>query len=114
MLCNGYDWQLQVAHFVHPEICRVPKHAWQQALTFAGRASEHSISAHMRKLLLMIVLWLDLPCILHHCCCRTELFPYETCIFYTVITTLITLERVDLKNKVQLLHHMHSWPHCRH
>lgn len=30
----------------------------------------------------------------------TELFPYETCIFYTVVTTLITLERPELKAKV--------------
>ena len=42
--------------------------------------------------------------------CRTELFPYETCIFYTVITTLITRERVDLKNKVQLLLHPLKFP----
>ena len=34
--------------------------------------------------------------------CRTELFPYETCIFYTVVTSLITLERKDLKAKARL------------
>lgn len=32
--------------------------------------------------------------------CRTELFPYEQCIFYTVVTCLITLDRVTLKEKV--------------
>lgn len=33
--------------------------------------------------------------------CRTELFSYETCIFYTVITSLITLDRKDLKSKAR-------------
>ncbi len=32
--------------------------------------------------------------------CRTELFSYETCIFYTVLTTIPTLDRVSLKAKV--------------
>ena len=31
---------------------------------------------------------------------RTELFPYETCIFFTVVTALITLPRQELKAKV--------------
>ena len=34
------------------------------------------------------------------CCRRTELFPYETCIFFTVVTALITLPRQELKAKV--------------
>ena len=32
--------------------------------------------------------------------CRTELFSYETCIFYTVLTAIPTLDRVSLKEKV--------------
>jgi hypothetical protein len=32
----------------------------------------------------------------------TELFSYKTFIFYTVLTSLITLKRVDLKAKVRL------------
>lgn len=32
--------------------------------------------------------------------CRTELFSYETCIFYTVLTAIPTLDRVSLKAKV--------------
>lgn len=31
---------------------------------------------------------------------RTELFPYETSIFYTVITSLVALDRVSIKSKV--------------
>jgi hypothetical protein len=31
---------------------------------------------------------------------RTELFSYETCIFYTVLTAIPTLDRVSLKEKV--------------
>lgn len=31
---------------------------------------------------------------------RTELFSYETCIFYTVLTAIPTLDRVSLKAKV--------------
>jgi 26S proteasome regulatory subunit N7 len=31
----------------------------------------------------------------------TELFSYKTFIFYTVLTSLITLKRVDLKAKVR-------------
>ncbi len=32
--------------------------------------------------------------------CRTELMSYETLIFYSVVTSVITLDRVDLKKKV--------------
>ena len=32
--------------------------------------------------------------------CRTELFTYEACIFFTVVTALITLPRQELKAKV--------------
>ncbi len=32
--------------------------------------------------------------------CRNELFPYERCIFYAVITSIITLDRVSLRSKV--------------
>jgi len=32
--------------------------------------------------------------------CRSELFSYETCIFYTVLTAIPTLDRVKLKAKV--------------
>lgn len=32
--------------------------------------------------------------------CRTELMSYETLIFYSVVTSVITLDRVDLKKRV--------------
>jgi hypothetical protein len=32
--------------------------------------------------------------------CRTEVFSYETCIFYTVLTSIVTLPRTELKKKV--------------
>ena len=32
--------------------------------------------------------------------CRTELFSYEQCIFYTVVSSIVSLERMDLKSKV--------------
>ena len=35
---------------------------------------------------------------------RTELFDYETCIFYTVLTAVPNLDRVALKTKVTNLH----------
>ncbi|GAQ91206.1 26S proteasome regulatory subunit N7 [Klebsormidium nitens] len=45
----------------------------------------------------------------------TELFPYKTFIFYTVLTSLITLKRVDLKAKVvdapEILAVIGEWPH---
>jgi hypothetical protein len=31
---------------------------------------------------------------------RSELFSYEECIFYTIVTSLISLDRVELKAKV--------------
>lgn len=47
--------------------------------------------------------------------CRNELFPYERCIFYTVVTSLITLDRVSLKSKVvdapEILTVIDSIPH---
>lgn len=36
---------------------------------------------------------------------RTELFDYETCIFYTVLTAVPNLDRVALKTKVVHLTH---------
>ena len=47
--------------------------------------------------------------------CRSELFSYETCIFYTVLTSLPTLDRVSLKSKVvnapEILTVIESIPH---
>ena len=53
---------------------------------------------------------------LHACVgCRSELFSYERCIFYTVVTSLATLDRVDLKSKVvdapEILTVIDSIPH---
>ena len=46
---------------------------------------------------------------------RSELFSYERCIFYTVVTALITLERTELKSKVvdapEILTVIDSIPH---
>lgn len=36
--------------------------------------------------------------------CRTELFTYERCIFYTVVTSIVSLNRMDLKAKVSCPH----------
>jgi hypothetical protein len=33
-------------------------------------------------------------------CCRSEIFPYKSCIFYAVVTSLIALDRVALKKQV--------------
>ena len=50
----------------------------------------------------------------HHVC-RSELFSYETCIFYTVLTSVPTLDRVSLKSKVvdapEILTVIESIPH---
>ena len=50
-----------------------------------------------------------------HCVCRSELFSYETCIFYTVLTSVPTLDRVSLKSKVvdapEILTVIESIPH---
>ena len=47
--------------------------------------------------------------------CRSELFSYETCIFYTVLTSVPTLDRVSLKSKVvdapEILTVIESIPH---
>ncbi len=47
--------------------------------------------------------------------CRSELFSYETCIFYTVLTSVPTLDRVSLKSKVvnapEVLTVIESIPH---
>ena len=47
--------------------------------------------------------------------CRSELFSYETCIFYTVLTSVPTLDRVALKSKVvdapEILTVIESIPH---
>lgn len=32
--------------------------------------------------------------------CRPELFPFPTCIFYAVITAMVSLDRVSLKKRV--------------
>ena len=41
-----------------------------------------------------------------YCVCqRTELFSFERCIFYTVITSLVSLDRMTLKTKVCNLRH---------
>lgn len=45
----------------------------------------------------------------------TELFPYETCIFYTVVTCVVALDRVALKKRVvdapEILTVLHTVPH---
>ena len=51
----------------------------------------------------------------HDAVCRSELFSYETCIFYTVLTSVPTLDRVSLKSKVvdapEILTVIESIPH---
>lgn len=34
------------------------------------------------------------------CCCRPELFPFTSCIFYAVVMAMVSLDRVSLKKRV--------------